>query len=151
MYNDTLIRDYAGLFYYYTRLYPYTRLCAIILLLYAIIFTTIFPIVLRLFHDYTRLFCDYLHLFHGISTRRMGICRQQFLTQSWRNDWLVSMKNACSSALTGRRADRMESWILYYYTHYFFYCTHYLSWLNRIVTMGSISTSYALCFYAHPF
>jgi hypothetical protein len=40
------------------------------------------------------------------------MCRQQFFIQSWRNDWLVSMKNACSSASTGRRADRMESCLM---------------------------------------
>ncbi len=42
----------------------------------------------------------------------MGMCRQQFLTQSRRNDWLVSMKNACSSASTGWRTDRMESCLM---------------------------------------
>jgi hypothetical protein len=42
----------------------------------------------------------------------MGMCRQRFSTQSWRNDWSVSMKNACASASTGRRADRMESCLM---------------------------------------
>ncbi len=77
--------------------------------------------IIRLFHRlFHRLFCDYFtiirdyftdytRLFHGVSTRKMGMCRQQFLTQSRRNDWSVSMKNACASVSTGRLADRMES------------------------------------------
>jgi hypothetical protein len=84
-YNDILIRDYAQLFYD----------------LYAIIFMMISPIILRLFYDYQLLFFRLYALFHCIWARKMGICRQQFLNQSRRNDWLVSMKNACSSASTG--------------------------------------------------
>jgi hypothetical protein len=67
-------------------------------------FTDYFTIIRDYFTDYTR-------LFHGVGTSKMGMCRQQFFTQSRRNDWLVlmKMKNACASASTGRRADRMES------------------------------------------
>ena len=57
-------------------------------------------------------FSYYSPLWQGVGTRKMGMCRQQFLTQSWRNDWLVSKKNACSTASTGRRADRMESCLM---------------------------------------
>ena len=66
--------------------------------------------------DYFTIICDYftdyLWLFHGVSTWKMGMCRQQFLTQSWRNDWLVSMKNACAPASTGRHTDRMENCLM---------------------------------------
>ena len=71
-------------------------------------FTIIFPIIT----DYSDYFYDYFRLFQGVGTRKMGMCRQQFLTQSRRNDGLASMKNACSSASTGRRSDRMENCLM---------------------------------------
>ena len=56
-----------------------------------------------------------------------------------RIDWMARRQN-------GKLPDGP---FLHYYTHYLFYFTHYFFWLNSIV--GSVSTSYALCFYAHPF
>ena len=32
------------------------------------------------FYDYFDYFFDYFRLFHGVGTRKMGMCRQQFLT-----------------------------------------------------------------------
>ncbi len=68
---------------------------------------------------------------------------------------LVSVNEECLLICIDWKARRSQNGklpdgaFLYYYTHYFFYYTHYLSWLNRIV--GSVSASYALRFYAHPF
>ena len=67
---------------------------------------------LLLFAIIVHYFSYYYLLWQGVGTRKMGMCRQQFLTQSWRNDSLVSNKNACSTASTGRRADRMESCLM---------------------------------------
>ena len=67
---------------------------------------------LLLFAIIVHYFSYYSLLWQGVGTRKMGMCRQQFLTQSWRNDSLVSNKNACSTASTGRRADRMESCLM---------------------------------------
>ncbi len=73
------------------------------------------------FSDYVGLnhdvivFIDYFRLFQGVCTLKMGICRRLFLTHhdSCRNsDWLALMKNACTSASTGRPTDRMESCLM---------------------------------------
>ncbi len=64
------------------------------------------------FTDYFAIILRLLRLFHGVGTPKMGMCKKQFLTQSRRNDRLVSMKNACASASTGRRADRRESCLM---------------------------------------
>ncbi len=74
--------------------------------------TIIFPIIFPIMSEYTRFCFEYLRLFRGVGTRKMGMCRPQLLTQSRRNDWLVSMKYACSSSSTGRRADRIESCLM---------------------------------------
>ena len=81
-------------------------------LLYAIIAPIIRYYSLLLFAIIVHYFSYYSLLWQGVGTRKMGMCRQQFLTQSWRNDSLVSNKNACSTASTGRRADRMESCLM---------------------------------------
>ncbi len=65
--------------------------------------------------DYVQLFFQlseiYFRLFHSVCTRNMEMCRQQFLIQTCWNDWLVSMKDACSSASTGL-PDRIESCLM---------------------------------------
>ena len=86
----TIIRYYCT--YYCTTIRYYSLL--------------LFAIIVHYFSYY------YYLLWQGVGTQKMGICRQQFLTQSWRNDSLVSNKNACSTALTGRRADRVESCLM---------------------------------------
>ena len=81
-----------------------------------LLYTIIAPIIryysLLLFAIIVHYFSYYSLLWQGVGTRKMGMCRQQFLTQSWRNNSLVSNKNACSTASTGRRADRMESCLM---------------------------------------
>ena len=71
-------------------------------LLYAIIAPIIRYYSLLLFAIIIHYFSYYSLLWHDVGTRKMGMCRQQFLTQSWKNGWLVSKKNACSTASTGR-------------------------------------------------
>ncbi len=83
-----------------------------VFLLYAIIASIIRYFLLLLFAIIVHYFSYYSLLWQCVGTWKMGMCRQQFLTQSWRNDWLVSTKNACSSASTGRRAYRMESCLM---------------------------------------
>ena len=69
-------------------------------------------------------------------------------------EWLVSVDEECLLICIDWKARRQNGKMLdgafrYYYTHYCFYNTHYLSWLNRIA--APVSTSYALCLDVHPF
>jgi hypothetical protein len=73
-------------------------------------------------------------------------------------EWLVSVYEECLLIcidwnLKARRQNRKlpDGASMHCYTHYFFYYTHYLSWLNMNVGSAGTSTSYALRFYAHPF
>jgi hypothetical protein len=63
---------YGNGFLFYAIIAPIIRYYS--LLLYAIIF---------------HWFSYYSLLWQGVGPSKMGMCRQQFLTQSWRNDWSV--------------------------------------------------------------
>ena len=85
-------------------------------LLFPIIFPIISPIMslffllfFLLWHIIFHYFSYYFQLWQGAGIWKMARGRQQCLTQAWRNDSTVSMKNASSSALTGRHTYRMES------------------------------------------
>jgi hypothetical protein len=103
-YNDTLVRDYARLFYDYARLF---------LRLFHRLFCDYFTIIRDYFTEYTR-------LFHGFGTRKMGMCRQQFLTQSWRNGCLVYEErlHICIDWMAHRQNGKLpDGAFLHYYTH----------------------------------
>ncbi len=146
-YNDKFIRYYDTLWHYCT-------------LLFFLLFFLLWHMGLLFFllwHIIFHYFFYYFLLWQGVGTRKMGMCRQQFLTQSWRNDWLVSMKNACSSASasTGRRADRMDSGLMERSGT----IIRIIFSIKRIICLGwtglpiavAVITSYALQMYVQRF
>ena len=121
--------------------------------LYAIISPIISPIILRLFYDYTRLF---YRLYAIISRRRHPENGnvQKAILDPITEEGLVSVYEECLRICIDWKARRQNGKLpdgasMHYYTHYFVYYTHYLSWLN--LNVGSAGSSYALRFYAHPF
>ena len=81
--------------YYFSDYFSYYDTCLLLFFL--------------LWHIISHYFSYYFQLWQGVGTRKMGRGRQQFLTQAWRNDSKVSVKNASSTASTGRHTYRMES------------------------------------------
>ena len=113
-------------------------------------FTDYFAIILRLL----RLF--YRRLYAIISRRRHPENGkvQKAILDPITEEGLVSVHEECLRIRIDWKARRQNGKLpdgasMHYYTHYFVYYTHYLSWLN--LNVGSAGSSYALRFYAHPF
>ena len=146
-YKAYIISHYITIIRYYTLLF---FLLFFLLWHMGLLFFLLFFLLYHIIFHY---FFYYFQLWHSVSTQKMVMCMQQFLTHSPRNGWLVSIKNASSTASTGKahikNGKQPEAVFQDYYTHYFYYYTHYFSRLTRIAV--AVSTSYALQIYVHRF